>query len=350
VSQNPLRVTFYESGIGETILIDFPNEKVGVIDAYPPGRSGRSDILDIIGDREVEFVCLTHPHEDHGKDLVKIIEALNVKEFWHSLSPVNLFVYQLEQHITFPSHLQHVSTSISQAWAEFMLELLSSVARKGITERSINESHKPIDIGSVRIHFLAPSENFINLEHQRLGNALSQSSCQPFDPNDFSLVIAIEYGSSVVVLGSDAKRKSWRVAVESFAKAKIPKAAGLKIPHHGALNAFDLKSAHQDPSPVNCWRLCRERFHAVLFAGTIMHPHQRVLEALREREVQLHSLFHLDESNGDPNPLGIRLTGSRVVRRTPRRPRYSSLAFEIFQDEDLSVTSTKAIESRPPHR
>lgn len=347
MSQSPLRVTFYESGIGETILIDFPNEKVGVVDAYPPGRSGRNDILDIIGNREVEFVCLTHPHEDHGKDLIKIVETLKVKEFWHSLSPVNLFVYQLEQYLAFPSHLQHVSTSISQAWAEFMFELLSSVARKGITQRSINESHKPIDVGSVRMHFLAPSEDFINSEHKRLHNALSQSSCQPFDPNEFSLVIAIEYGSSVVVLGSDAKRKSWRVAVESFAKAKLPKATGLKIPHHGALNAFDLKSPHQDPRPVNCWQLCRQHFHAVLFAGTTMHPHERVHKALRDRDVQLHSIFHLDESNYDPNPLRIKLAGAKVVRRAPRRPQYSSLTFEIFQGEDLSVTSTKAVESRP---
>lgn len=338
MSYASLRITFYESGIGETIVIEFPNDTIGVVDAHPAGRSGRGDILDIIGQRSVEFVCLTHPHADHGRDLIKIIHNSNVREFWHSLSPISLFVYYLEQYATFPSHLKHVATSESQTWAEFMLDLLNAVSQKGLTDRPFNESHKPIDISGVRLHFLAPSEAFANSENKRLIDALSRSSTEPLDPNDFSIIMAVEYGQSVVVLGSDAKHKAWRVAAESFRRAHLPKAVGLKIPHHGALNAFDLRPGDKHPLPINCWHLCRQAFDAVLFAGTTAHPNKKVHKALSKRPIRLHSLFHLEETIDDPNPLRIRFPEATVIRRKPRRPQYSSVTFVIPYDGDLEVT------------
>jgi beta-lactamase superfamily II metal-dependent hydrolase len=344
VTQAPLRIRFYESGIGETVLIEFPDQRLGVIDAFPPARSGRDDILNIIAGRDVEFVCLTHPHEDHGRDLVKILKVARVNQFWHSLSPINLFVYHLEQYCAFPSPLQKLSTQQSSDWASFMIELLDEVASNSIEPVALSESHKPIDIGDVKIHFLAPSEKFVQGEQRRLTDALSKSSWTHVDPNDFSLVIAIEFGNFVFLLGSDAKKRCWPEALASFKKAGIPRAYALKLPHHGSLNAFDLRSAHQDPNPINCWNLCSPRFHAVLFAGTVMHPHPKVMQALMARDVHLLSLFDLDhnESEADPNPLRIRIEGARAVRRTPRRPKYSCITFEVSDKDKLSITCTPA--------
>ena len=62
-----LQIDFYESGDGETILLTFPNGGMGIVDAIRlpllPTR-----LLDLIRGRTVHFVCLTHPHRDHGMD------------------------------------------------------------------------------------------------------------------------------------------------------------------------------------------------------------------------------------------------------------------------------------------
>jgi len=67
-----LKLDFYESGNGETILITFPSGGIGVVDAHPSSRGLRPPILDLVRGRHIHFVCLTHPHADHGVDLTSI--------------------------------------------------------------------------------------------------------------------------------------------------------------------------------------------------------------------------------------------------------------------------------------
>lgn len=61
-----LKLDFYESGAGETILLTFPSGGIGIVDAHPSATASRPQILELIRDRKVHFACLTHPHRDHG--------------------------------------------------------------------------------------------------------------------------------------------------------------------------------------------------------------------------------------------------------------------------------------------
>src|SRR2546423_1120462 len=103
-SSQRLRVEFYESGIGETIVIRFPSGGVGLVDAHPSIHGLRPEIQDIITGRKLHFVCLTHPHADHGVDLIKVLQNHpDIGEFWHTIFEIPAFIFGVEQTINFPS-------------------------------------------------------------------------------------------------------------------------------------------------------------------------------------------------------------------------------------------------------
>jgi len=69
-----LKLDFYESGEGETIVLTFPSGGLGIVDAHPSSSTSRQEILQITRGKTIHFVCLTHPHKDHGADLIPILE------------------------------------------------------------------------------------------------------------------------------------------------------------------------------------------------------------------------------------------------------------------------------------
>ena len=93
-----LRADFYESAEGETIILTFPDGGLGVIDAHPSPRAQRPNIEDLVRGKHVHFVCLTHPHADHGIDLHRVFGvAASVGAYWHTLSDIQAVMYSITQ-------------------------------------------------------------------------------------------------------------------------------------------------------------------------------------------------------------------------------------------------------------
>ena len=67
-----LTFDFYESGRGETIVVTFPDGGIGVVDAHPSTRANRLRIEEIVSGKKIHFICLTHPHADHGRDFRRV--------------------------------------------------------------------------------------------------------------------------------------------------------------------------------------------------------------------------------------------------------------------------------------
>ena len=75
------------AGYGESIIIRLPNGKWGVVDCYASSisDSGKNYTLQFLlerGIKELEFVCLTHPHEDHYRGLSHLLQEFPVRFFW----------------------------------------------------------------------------------------------------------------------------------------------------------------------------------------------------------------------------------------------------------------------------
>lgn len=320
-----LTITFAESGRGETIYIEFPTGEVGVVDASPSSSGCRLSLAEELNGREIAFVCLTHPHKDHGDDLVQLLKSGNVSRFWHSLPDVEPFLYLVTQGTRFRSLVSRLAEKAQIERAQFVLDLWTTLRCRQIECLGFDGSRESIEVGVVSIHFLAPDRGVISQEMERLQSCLNSKKSPP-DPNVFSLILALEYEGTLVLLGADGLRATWNAAYSKWRKKKLPRAAVVKVPHHGAKNAFDLRPANQ--RGPNCWDLCIDRPNAIIFAGDFSHPDPKVHAALAGR-TNLNSFFDLSATPTDSNPLGLHTPGARARSKQMRPQSHCKIVCEV---------------------
>ena len=75
------------AGKGESIILRCPGGGWGVIDCYALSLDdlASNPTLQFLKERGVsvlEFLCLTHPHDDHFRGMSQLLEQLEVKHFW----------------------------------------------------------------------------------------------------------------------------------------------------------------------------------------------------------------------------------------------------------------------------
>lgn len=189
-----LQIDFFESADGETIIIEFPDGGLGMVDAHPSREETRPPILDLVGKRKVHFVCLTHPHADHGVDLIPILQKHRpIDEFWHTNPDVSSFVYHCAtERPNYPSPVRAFVNQLANGWADFLLDLYSSV--EDLPERKLHSKVQPIGIAGARVWILGPDEQvekrFVRMYKQRASGA---ARALP-SPNLLSAILGIEYG------------------------------------------------------------------------------------------------------------------------------------------------------------
>lgn len=258
-------------------------------------------------------------------DFVPVLRApQKIQEFWHTTSEINPFIYRLGESvnypspktINFPSSLGVWARKMAEDWANFHIDIFGAVAERDIRQRRLHDGLEPVTIDGVDIYVLSPEERI----HDRFFKYWMEKARDPHvespDRNALSAILALRFGASVVLLGADALQENWTSAAKRYRKHGLSKAIVLKVPHHGARNAIDLRKYSKVPTYFD---LCRHdaemKCHAVLFAGDTRHPDRKVQEKLRTRT----SLFCLSNgissvpSLGDP--LGIEMDGARPVRK-----------------------------------
>jgi len=313
VSLKKLRVDFYESGIGDTIIVTFPDGGIGIVDAHPSSETTRPAIEDLIRGKKVHFVCLTHPHADHGVDLISILEKHTpIDAFWHTTSDISAFLFRVQETQNFPSEVRDFATRLNQDWANFLIDIFFAVADRGIPEHVLRADIESINYAGVDVHVLAPEEAIQNRFKKVLQEKIATPERKLPDTNLLSAVLALHFGSQIVLLGADALQANWSEAYRRWYKKKLPKACILKVPHHGAANSVHFRHSSAEHTYFD---MCHRTppVQAVLFAGDRKHPHPKVYEKLNAR-AQLHCL-----SNGlvtaEANPLNLKLPGARAVLR-----------------------------------
>ncbi len=330
-----LRIDFYESGIGDTIVITFPSGGLGLVDAHPSTHSIRPEILQIVSGKRLHFVCLTHPHADHGIDLVPVLQQHPaVESFWHTTSDVRAFIYRVEESRNFPSAVREFASQLNQDWANFLLDLFGAVAERKISRHLLRSDVQPITLDGVTIHCLGPDEEVQNRFFEAYRDKLGDLKTKSPDTNLLSAILALRFGQSVVLLGADALKSNWKSAIQRFRGLGLPKCRILKIPHHGARNSLDLR--HHAPNYLD---ICSSepKAKSVLFAGDAKHPDLDVYANLRRR-TEVYCL-----SNGtklhraDTNPLRLKMPGARAVHPAPVcNP---VVGFELSADGRVTVLS-----------
>lgn len=305
-----LKIDFYESATGETIVLEFPDGGLGIVDAHPSSQNSRPPVLQLVAGRQIHFVCLTHPHADHGIDLVPILQNHNsIREFWHTNSDVSPFVYHcLTERPNYPASVRRFVNQVADRWADFLLDLYSSLDR--IPDRTLHSRVQPENIAGVRIWFLGPDEQVAKKFLQAYKRRASGNPRALPSPNLLSAILGVEYGGTLVILGGDALKANWTDAIKVHSQERLPRALVLKVPHHGGADALALERGRK-----NYLDLCANSGTTyILFAGDSKHPHPRVFNALREKAQLLCLSNGLKGAYGPKNPLRLRIPGARQVR------------------------------------
>lgn len=306
-----LRIDFYESGNGETIVITFPSGGLGIVDAHSSPSGSRPSIKEITQGHKIHFVCLSHPHADHGEGLIPVLASHpDIGSFWHTVSDIEQFFFLLQEVDNYPSPFREVVLHMKKKWAEFLIDIFGSVAERNIPLHRLRNDLRPDVIDGVEVHCLSPNESmsyrFIKAYRVRMeGKQREMPDC-----NLLSAVLALRYGNSVIVLGADALKENWHDAVSSFHKNKLPKAIVFKVPHHGAANAL---TTNPQKKQYSYFDVCSRNPKAVsvLFAGDAKHPDSDVFKRLKKQTNLICVANGLaDKPN---NPLHINIPGARLV-------------------------------------
>jgi hypothetical protein len=152
-----------------------------------------------------------------------------------------------------------------------------------------------------------------------------------------SAILALKFGESVVLLGSDALRENWESALKIYHRRNLPKARILKVPHHGARNAIDFGRNAKTYLDV-CSN--EPKAKAVIFAGDSKHPDDDVFTKIASKTETI-CLSNGRKSNvGNSNPLGLQLPGATFVYPAPVcNP---IVSFELDTDGNVSVQKGSA--------
>lgn len=306
-----LKVDVYESGVGETIIVTFPSGGVGVVDAHPSPGKLRPEILQLLQGKHVHFVCLTHPHADHGIDLVPVVrDQPQVDEFWHTVSDIAaFFFFPVTETKNFPSPMRALAAGMKARYARFLIDLFHAVVTREIQMHQLRSDLQKKILDGVEIHCLSPEEA---VQHEVINAYRRQHEGEKVkipDSNSLSAILVLVYAGRAVLLGADALKKNWQTAIERYRKLGLPRASILKVPHHGASNAIVL---HKKNIP-NYLDVCSRNpdCKAIFVGGDSKHPDPDVFVRTRARTdtVCLSNGLRTSASN----PLGITIPGARAA-------------------------------------
>ena len=310
-----LTLDFYESAKGETIIVTFPDGKIGVVDAHPSASGSRPNISEIVQGKDAHFICLTHPHEDHGADLPNVFKNINsVSEYWHSVTDIQSYLYAVTQQPKFPTRLEPEINQLRTSWAKFLIDTYHEVAQRRHKnpdfECVVFLEREPKDISGVRVHFLGPSEREINRFKTEIWARTTNAESPKPNENHLSILLLLEYGDSKVLLGADALVRNWEKAIKKTERLGQSDVGVFKIPHHGASNSL----SHRNKS--NYRRYFKDGSHtlSILFAGDRLHPNREVFETVKSNSRLMCLSNGLKGSKQKSNnPLNIEISGARAL-------------------------------------
>ncbi|MFA6566614.1 MAG: hypothetical protein WCS96_00230 [Victivallales bacterium] len=305
-----IKLDFYESGKGETIIITFPGGGIGVVDAHPSEKVDRLHIIELVKDKKIHFLCLTHPHLDHAKDLLEVVRIRQDYEFWHTVPSLRKFFFVCTEREKYPSPVDALTEKLFRDKVKVLTELFWRVKDCKIVCRSLLNNQVATVIDQVEIYCLSPSERIKNKIEDVYEDIVQGKNHEEPEENSLSAVLALKYGDTIIILGGDALKKNWNDAYEKARKINLGKALIIKVPHHGASNSLNAKSKENHRSYLEFCKNNRGT-KAVLFAGDSRHPDEAVFAKLKGKAVLHCTANGLKTPVYDP--LDLKIPGAKCL-------------------------------------
>lgn len=250
-----LEIHVFGAGKGESILVRLPEGQRGLVDHYAsrpddPTSSPARSYLDSRGVRELEFVCLTHPHDDHYRGMGKILEHFSPRHLW--LFPVldPKTAKRLVEHLG----LVEQDSCDPQGAADELAQILNWCNLRKSKSGPNGCRLKFVSLGRdlypsperknavVRIRGMAPPDALVSSYRNDLlacfrGDGTLRDKLPHRRHNVISAALAIDWDRTRVLLGGDVEREGWTLILEECPE-RICSCSAVKVSYHGSKNGY----------------------------------------------------------------------------------------------------------------
>ena len=245
-----LRIYLFGATQGESIAIQLPNGKWGVVDCFAssltsPATNPVHALLKASRVEEIEFLCLTHPHVDHFNGMSHLLRDFSVKQFWTfcGLDPTDFRLlctyFQAEAEQAARSALK---LSAAELASIFDLVLESGIQRQVVVSRRDIYPVPSDDDVRIEIRGIAPTDERAQSYKQSMLTSLvkKRGTVQALPNaahNTISIALRIRYGKSTVLLGGDVEEEGWKTVLREHRPQEL-ESHFVKISHHGSTTGY----------------------------------------------------------------------------------------------------------------
>ena len=218
-SDKTLKVINCNVGQGDATLIIYRSFEI-LIDGGPD-----NSVLDCLSryipfwDRDIEVVILTHPQADHFTGLTSVLERYEVKNILANSLDSSSQGYSLLKNLVLDKGIEVVNPSSSMTIRSEMIQLDILHPSKEFLETNYS------------------SENVLANQVEISASVLGASDSK-LDPNDFSIVTLLSYGSFRFLFTGDISTGIADVLASNLSEKGEKPVNYIKIPHHGSKSAL----------------------------------------------------------------------------------------------------------------
>ena len=286
----PFIVHFIDIGQGDAILIQFPDNKVMLIDAGDNDNVNNTKLLTYIselGIETIDYVVATHADADHIGGMYDVFYNFEVKKVFRP------YVYYSGDAYSFDKSYNKGSSAYKQSSKTYG-NFLNAIRNEKYVENGVTKDCEwefftyTSDFGSniyyngkkttYTVDFLTPTMDLTDMNYE--------------DANDYSPLIKVSYCDFDIMLTGDAETEAEKDCIEAYSISDEYKnyldCDLLKVSHHGSgtsTTAGFLELVKPEMAVISC--------------GTdnkYFHPHQQVLNRLIEYNC---NLLYRTDTNGD---------------------------------------------------
>jgi len=249
-----LEIHVFGAGKGESVVLAWPGNRWGVVDCYArslgdPSSNPTLQFLRSRGVSELEFLCLTHPHDDHFRGMSQLLRELKVRYFWRFPTLSSRDLRNLGRYLLTDAARSDDGESIESAndFVRTMTLVRERRENKQLSQKMVNGHQQlypvPFDsFADFQIWSFAPDGNQLGHYEEALTASFSADGrLRPNVPqvshNDISAGLIVVFGKTRILLGGDIEKAAWTDIRPQHSREHFFVEA-VKVPHHGSETGF----------------------------------------------------------------------------------------------------------------